>query len=147
MKLQLSASFFFSVTSINAGHHHPEVVHDGDAVRADRDWGLAQLDCVMDRGDLNGVSVAADGRISSSGSAWHFVLVLCNFGHHTLHHMFPTVDHFHLRLLYPLFEETLAHFRLRYKVESSAALVGAQFLQLARNVPNTTPPDSRPKTD
>jgi len=134
------------LTSINAGHHHPEVVHDGDAVRRDRDWGLAQLDCVIDRGDLNGVSVSEKGQIHSSASWWHFVLVLCNFGHHTLHHLFPTVDHLHLRQMYPLLEETLAQFGLSYRVATSAELVGGQFLQLARNVPNPTPPGLRVKT-
>lgn len=27
------AGFIFSVIGINAGHHHPETVHDGDKLR------------------------------------------------------------------------------------------------------------------
>lgn len=29
----LSGGFIFGIIGWNAGHHHPEVVHDGDAVR------------------------------------------------------------------------------------------------------------------
>lgn len=29
----MSGSFLFGVIGLNAGHHHPEVIHDGDAVR------------------------------------------------------------------------------------------------------------------
>ncbi|CAB3361181.1 Hypothetical predicted protein [Cloeon dipterum] len=141
----LTASFVYSLTSINAGHHHPEVVHDGDAARKDRDWGLAQVDCVIDRGDLIGVSVSTDGAISSSGSWWHFVLVLCNFGHHTLHHLMPTVDHFRLRQMYPILEQTLADFGIRYRVDGAIPLVSSQFQQLARNEPNPLPPEEREK--
>lgn len=28
-----SGGFVFGINAINAGHHHPEIVHDGDAVR------------------------------------------------------------------------------------------------------------------
>lgn len=29
----LLGSFFFTITGIHAGHHHPEAFHDGDAAR------------------------------------------------------------------------------------------------------------------
>lgn len=29
----LAGGFVFSIAAINSGHHHPEIVHDGDAVR------------------------------------------------------------------------------------------------------------------
>ncbi|XP_059485309.1 cytochrome b5-related protein [Neocloeon triangulifer] len=139
----LTSSFTFSLTSINAGHHHPEVVHDGDSVRGDRDWGLAQVDCVIDRGDLAGVRVTPEGQIRSSPSWMHSVLVLCNFGHHTLHHLFPTIDHYRLRKLYPQLERTMAEFGIRFRTSGAVDLVGSQFLQLARNKPNLIPPDQR----
>lgn len=33
MIIALSASFIFGIIGWNAGHHHPDVLHDGDAVR------------------------------------------------------------------------------------------------------------------
>lgn len=45
----------FGVLGFNAAHHHPEIFHDGDAARVDRDWGLAQIDTVRDREDISGV--------------------------------------------------------------------------------------------
>ncbi|RZB40751.1 Cyt-b5 and/or FA desaturase domain containing protein [Asbolus verrucosus] len=81
------ASFHFSAVGLNAAHHHPDIFHDGDAPRSDTDydWGLSQLDAVMERHDITGS---------------HF-LVLTNFGDHCLHHLFPTLDHGTLDLLYP----------------------------------------------
>lgn len=29
----MGSSFYFSLIGLNAGHHHPESVHDGDALR------------------------------------------------------------------------------------------------------------------
>lgn len=29
----LSGSFCFGIIGLNAGHHHQEIIHDGDAVR------------------------------------------------------------------------------------------------------------------
>ena len=29
----LAGGFVFGLVAINAGHHHPEIVHDGDAIR------------------------------------------------------------------------------------------------------------------
>lgn len=31
--ITLSGGFIFGIIGLNAGHHHPEVLHDGDAVR------------------------------------------------------------------------------------------------------------------
>lgn len=55
----------------------------------DYDWGISQLDAVMDRKEVTGS---------------HF-LVLTNFGDHALHHMFPTLDHAVLDMLYPVFKK------------------------------------------
>lgn len=29
----LAGGFVYGIVAINAGHHHPEIVHDGDAIR------------------------------------------------------------------------------------------------------------------
>lgn len=31
--VSMFGSFMFSIIGINSGHHHPEVVHDGDPIR------------------------------------------------------------------------------------------------------------------
>lgn len=33
LTLICSSSFFFALTGLNAGHHHPDVFHDGDEPR------------------------------------------------------------------------------------------------------------------
>lgn len=33
LKIVFFSSFYFGAVGFNAGHHHPEVVHEGDAVR------------------------------------------------------------------------------------------------------------------
>lgn len=63
-------------------------------------------------------------------------LVLVTFGDHTLHHMFPTIDHAHLHDLYPILEKTCKEFGVDYKFKSSWDLFTGQFCQLMRNQPN-----------
>ncbi|KAJ4433720.1 hypothetical protein ANN_16031, partial [Periplaneta americana] len=158
------SSFSFVFIGLNAAHHHPEIFHDGDAPRqvhhlntkkglckdfpyatwftvknnstivllrniffpnrSDRDWGLGQVDAVRDRPE-----------ISTS-----LFLVLVTFGDHCLHHLFPTVDHSYLHLLYPTFYETCKQFGVDYKPFSIFDLIKGQFRQLARNTPNPIPP-------
>ncbi|XP_062142200.1 cytochrome b5-related protein [Drosophila sulfurigaster albostrigata] len=89
------ASFSFCVIGLNAAHHDPEIYHEGDKNREDRDWGLFQVDTIIDRGDLK----------------WSQFLVLTHFGDHVLHHLFPTLDHGLLPALYPVLYETLDQFK------------------------------------
>lgn len=84
------------------------------------DWGIHQLDAVMDRYDIN-------------GSYW---LVLTNFGDHGLHHMFPTVDHAILEKLVPVFEKTTKQFNINLRVHSQIDMIKGQFQQLSRTAPN-----------
>jgi fatty acid desaturase len=53
------------------------------------DWGLHQLDCVRDT--------------KKSPSLF---FVVATFGNHALHHLFPTVDHSKLDVLYPVLIKT-----------------------------------------
>lgn len=57
--------------------------------KEDYDWGISQLDAVMERKEISG----------------SLFLVLTNFGDHALHHMFPTLDHSTLEHLYPVFKK------------------------------------------
>lgn len=117
------SSFHFSLVGLNAAHHHPHIFHDGDAVREERDWGLLQLDAVVDRPDING----------------NKFLVLTNFGDHALHHLFPTLDHEILPELLPVVEETCREFNVELRFISQFQLFVGQFLQLARTKPSTKP--------
>lgn len=72
-------------------------------------------------------------------------LVLTNFGDHTLHHLFPTVDHNHLPYLYPVLEQTCKEFGVEVRVTSQLNLVVGQFLQLCRVRPNPKAPGTKSK--
>lgn len=138
---------------LNTGHHHPEIFHDGDTPREDRDWGLAQMDSVRDRPGISGVQAhhKSDARgqlvvhisTTSSDSMLTFFLSLTNFGHHVLHHLFPSVDSFRLLKLYPVLEQTLTEFGVPFETTSVLGTVKGQFLQLVNKRPNPLPPEAK----
>nr|CAD7423342.1 unnamed protein product [Timema monikensis] len=120
----ISSSFFFGLIGLNAGHHHPEVFHDGDTPRKDMDWGLFQLDAVRDRKEVMSCTF----------------LALVSFGHHALHHLFPSLDHGRLQQLYPALEDTCKEFGIPFEVSTVWEMLSGQFRQLARTEPNPLPP-------
>lgn len=61
------------------------------------DWAELQLDAIMDRSDIQGN---------------HF-MTLTHFGDHSMHHLFPTLDHGVLPQLYPILFETIKHFEVQ----------------------------------
>lgn len=121
------ASFMFHIIGLNAAHHDPKILHEGDAHREDRDWGLFQLDTIIDRRDLKGSQF----------------LVLTHFGDHILHHLFPTVDHGVLPQLYPILFETMEEFGGQVRDQSYLSHVVGQNLQLNRTVANAVPPGGK----
>ncbi|XP_017461468.1 PREDICTED: cytochrome b5-related protein [Rhagoletis zephyria] len=123
------ASFIFGVIGLNAAHHDPKIFHDGDAQREDRDWGLYQLDTVIDRSDIKGSQF----------------LVLTHFGDHFLHHLFPTLDHGILPQLYPILYETLDEFKAQLRECTHLQHIIGQNKQLLRTKPNSSPPGSSVK--
>ena len=51
-----TASYFFGFMGLIAAHHHPDLYHAGDGpCQYGMDWGIAQLDAVRDRIDVNGI--------------------------------------------------------------------------------------------
>ncbi|XP_004524738.1 cytochrome b5-related protein isoform X1 [Ceratitis capitata] len=122
--ITMIASFAFCVIGLNAAHHDPEIYHEGDAHREDRDWGLFQVDTIIDRGDLKGSQF----------------LVLTHFGDHILHHLFPTLDHGILPQLYPILYETLDQFKGKLRECNHLVHLLGQHRQLLRTEPNTKPP-------
>ncbi|KAI8118036.1 Cytochrome b5-related protein [Lucilia cuprina] len=121
------ASFSFCVIGLNAAHHDPEIFHEGDANREDRDWGLYQVDTIIDRGDLKGSQF----------------LVLTHFGDHVLHHLFPTLDHGILPQLYPVLYETLEEFKCELREINHLEHIIGQHKQLLRIETNPKPPGSK----
>ncbi|CAH1109798.1 unnamed protein product [Psylliodes chrysocephalus] len=117
-------SFYLGYVGLNAGHHHPEVFHDGDTPRSDNfDWGIGQLDALLDRNEITGS---------------HF-LVLTNFGDHALHHFFPTLDHGTLEHLYPVFKKVCKQFDVDLRTVSLLETTKGSFQQLIRTTPNPSP--------
>lgn len=88
--------------------------------RDDRDWGLFTLDATRDRVEVQG----------------SLFLILTTFGDHTLHHLFPAIDHAHLHGLYPILESTCKEFGIDYKLTTTWDLITGQYKQLLRNKPN-----------
>ncbi|KAL7741076.1 hypothetical protein ACLKA6_018113 [Drosophila palustris] len=118
------ASTMFCVIGLNAAHHDPEIYHEGDKNRDDRDWGLFQVDTIIDRGDLKRSQF----------------LVLTHFGDHVLHHLFPTLDHGLLPALYPILYETLDQFKGELRECNHIEHIIGQHKQLLRMTPNPRAP-------
>ena len=85
--------------------------------RQETDWGLRQIDATKD--------------VTNKGNS--FFLVATSFGHHTLHHLFPTVDHSKLHLLYPILEETCFEFGIKYETKPQWDMLKGMHQQLIRN--------------
>jgi len=114
-------SFLLGVVGLNAGHHHPDVTHEGDQLDETKDFGIFQLNCVIDRRDLK---------------QSHFYTLIA-FGHHTLHHFFPTLDHGILPQLHDIFLETCKEFEIELREYSWWPLIVGQFEQLVRETPRS----------
>ncbi|XP_015115058.1 cytochrome b5-related protein [Diachasma alloeum] len=110
------ASFVFHAIGLNGAHHHPEIFHDGDHSRSDLDWGLLEMDTVRDRDVIDN----------------NYFLTLTQYGHHSLHHLMPTVDHGYLHLCLPALAETCREFGVNMVSFSPFELIKGQFKQLRR---------------
>lgn len=91
--VHFSCSIVFIAFTLFAGsHHHDSTWHQGDALK-DTDFGINQIDAIKDRSLFQS-----------------FVTRTFFFGEHHLHHLFPTVDHYYLPLLQPIFRKTCLEF-------------------------------------
>lgn len=91
------------------------------------DWGIYSMDTLMDNSDIRK----------------HPFLALTHFGHHALHHLFPTLDHSVLPQLYPILYKTMEEFEVELDANPWYHMVYGQFMQLART--QTNPIDSLEK--
>lgn len=107
---------WFGAIGITVGHHTPEVVHEGDEQNSSMDFGIFQLDTVVDRRDV---------KVSQ-------FLVLTHLGEHTLHHFFPTLDHGLLPQLNDIFNKTCKEFDTELREFSWYKLLIGHHEQLAR---------------
>lgn len=118
--MHLSCSYWFVFIGLIAAHHHPDIWHHGDDLKYNsNDWGIRQMEAVKDRKDVTG----------------NLFLVATMYGDHTLHHLFPTVDHSKLHYLYPVFLETCKDFNIDFQFETISSLAIGKYRQLARITP------------
>lgn len=124
--MQASASWLFIIIGSIPAHHHPELYHAGDGgFKYGNDWGLAQLDAVRERSDIDG----------------HLFAELTMYGNHALHHLFPTIDQGSLELIRPAYIETCREFNVPVEAYEPSGrfsqwefIVGT-FAQAARETP------------
>lgn len=110
-----AASFLYVINATNAGHHGAEIVHEGDEIK-DLDFGIYQISATVNR-------IEADHNLFTT---------LTYFGDHTIHHMFPSLDHSLLPQLYEVFIETCIEFQEDLRKCSMIEAMIAQFQQLSR---------------
>ena len=115
--MHFASSFWFSFVGLIAAHHHPDIWHDGDKPTYEsKDWGICQIDAVRDRAVVTN----------------NLFLVSTMFGDHTLHHLFPTIDHSKLPLLRPIFLETCKEFGVKIEEETIFSMMWGKYRQLSR---------------
>lgn len=110
-----AGSFIYNFMGINAGHHGPTIVHEGDEFET-LDFGMFQLAATVDRKESNS----------------NLMMSLISFGHHSFHHLFPSLDHSLLPQLKETFLETCKEFDVEFQKFTFLQAVVAQYLQLGR---------------
>jgi fatty acid desaturase len=110
-----TGSFIYNFMAIAAGHHGPNIIHEGDEFES-LDFGMFQLGATVDRKEAN----------------HNLVMVLISFGHHNFHHLFPSLDHTLLPQLNDTFMETCKDFDAEFQKFSFLDGVVAQYQQLGR---------------
>ncbi|VVC46188.1 Cytochrome b5-like heme/steroid binding domain,Fatty acid desaturase domain [Cinara cedri] len=117
----MTSSFMFTFVGFSAPHHFPDNFHDGDNVNGEHmDWGLHQTYTSVERNE----------------PIDNIFLTMATFGDHTLHHLFPALDHSLIPLLQDTFEDTCKEFGLDLTQKSAVTIARGQFKQLVRLTPN-----------
>ncbi|CAO1340139.1 unnamed protein product [Diamesa hyperborea] len=112
------SSLMYGFVSTTDGHHYTTTIHDGDEIKS-LDYGMFQVGATMDRIEAN----------------MNSFLALALFGEHTLHHMFPTLDHLVLPQLRDILVETCKEFNIGIREMKWQDLIIPQFQQLGRTKP------------
>lgn len=111
----MTGSFLYSVVAVNAGHHGPKNVHEGDEFKA-LDYGIYQLSATIER-------------IEASKNLF---VSLTHFGDHVLHHLFPSLDHSVLPHLRETLIDTCIEFEVELRENSLLDAFVGQLQQLGR---------------
>lgn len=111
----MAGSTFFNVHAAVSSHHAPSRLHEGDEFKS-LDFGIYQLGATFDRHESNS----------------NLFMTLAHFGLHSLHHMFPSLDHALLPQLQETFEKTCIEFEVETKKFSFLYGFVGHFQQLAR---------------
>lgn len=85
------------------------------------DFGIYQMNAVIDRNDIKQSQF----------------ITLVTFGHHTLHHLFPTLDHALLPQIHDVLIQTCKEFELELREYPWWPLILGQFEQLIRTKPKS----------
>lgn len=103
------------VMAVNAGHHGPRNVHEGDEFKS-LDYGIYQLAATIERHE--------------AGS--NLFMSLTHFGDHILHHFFPALDHSLLPQFRELALKTCLEFHEELRTCSLLEAFVDQIKQLSR---------------
>ncbi|CAH0605493.1 unnamed protein product [Chrysodeixis includens] len=115
--INCTGSLIFFTIAVSAAHHHPDAIKDGDQPASETpDWGIHQIEAVLDRKDVNSNVFA----------------VMTLFGDHALHHIFPTLDHGLLKYLHPLFIQHCEKFQANYRVSTQFKMAVGQIKETMR---------------
>lgn len=113
--IMIIGSFTYSLMAVNAGHHGAEIVHEGDEFQS-LDYGIYQMGATIDRIEAN----------------LNLPMTLATFGNHTLHHLFPSLDHALLPQLREVLIQTCEEFEWELRKYSMLHAAIEQFKQLGR---------------
>lgn len=111
----MAGSLCFNVHASVSSHHAPSRLHEGDEFKS-LDFGIYQIGAVFDRHESNS----------------NLFMTLAHFGQHSLHHMFPSLDHTLLPQLQEVFDKTCCDFEVEMKKVSFLYGFVGHFQQLAR---------------
>jgi len=86
----------------------------------DIDWGIHQMDTSEERNEITD----------------NIFVSMVTFSDHTLHHLFPSLDHSLIPFLQDTYLDTCEEFGLDRKSKPFSSIVRGQFKQLVRLTPN-----------
>lgn len=66
-------------------------------------------------------------------------VILLTFSDHTLHHLFPALDHAYLRYAYPALAQTCNEFGVRFEFRSTGSMLRSTIDQTSRIEPLAAP--------
>ncbi|KXS16938.1 hypothetical protein M427DRAFT_54965 [Gonapodya prolifera JEL478] len=110
-------SIYTGNIGLYAGHHADYIWRQGDLYQPPLDFGLFQLEATADRVDVYNKGLLP---------------VITTFGDHTLHHLFPTVDHAYHTYLYQDLAETCKEFNVRFEFTNYRDMFLGFYRSLAR---------------